>query len=647
MERKLAAVFSADVKGYSRLMGDDEEATIRTLTAYRGLMSTLIQHYRGRVVDSPGDNLLAEFASAVEAVQGAVEIQRELKAKNAALPDARKMEFRIGINVGDVIVEGERLYGDGVNIAARLEGIAEAGGICIAGTVYDQVKTKLPFHYEYLGEQAVKNITEPVRVWRLVLKVPSPLAGEGQSEEVVGEAERQKAKVKAQTERRVGSALQHWAVVGMGGLLLLVGTFVAVRYHSVPKLSPQSSSLMPQGAQALPLPDKPSIAVLPFVNMSADPEQEYFSDGMTEDIITDLSKLSSLFVIARNSTFTYKGKAVDVKNVGRELGVQYVLEGSVQRASDQLRINAQLVDATTGAHVWAERYDRLLQAQTIFAVQDDITRQIVLALGVEMWKAEVERVGRAPTDNLNAYDAVLRAISYLLRPTKETNTQARQLAERAIALDPQYATGYVTMGWVYFHQWIWQWSPGPSALERASEMAQRALALDNSHPYAHMTLGGVYLFQRKHEQALAEMERAIALEPNFADAHMWLALTLNYMGRPEEAIGWAEKAIRLNPYYPGWYLNFLGMAYFLTGRYEEALTVEKKALTLTPNLDTHAGLAGVYITLGREEEARAEAAEILRMSPNFLVDAWGQMLPFKNPADSERYLAPLRKAGLK
>lgn len=384
---------------------------------------------------------------------------------------------------------------------------------------------------------------------------------------------------------------------------------------------------------------------MPFTNMSGDPDQEYFSDGMTEDIITDLSKLSGLFVIARNSTFVYKGKAVDLKEVSRELGVRYVLEGSVQKANDRLRINAQLVDATTGAHVWAERYDRPLQA--VFAMQDDITQQIVLALRVEMQEAELERVKRIPADNLTAYDSFLRAGAYLSRPTKETNAQAQQMAERAIALDPQYAGGYQAMSWVYFHQWLWQWSQDPAVLEQAAEMAQRAIALDSSVPYAHLTLGCAYLFHRQHEQAIAEMERAITLDPNFADAHIWTTLILNYGGRPEEAIGWAKKAMRLNPHYPGWYLNFLGMAYSLTGRYEEALTVMKKALTLTPNLDIHLGLAALYSTLGRKEEAQAEAAEVLRMSLNFSVDAWGKILPFKNPADLERLLAALRKAGLK
>jgi adenylate cyclase len=316
----------------------------------------------------------------------------------------------------------------------------------------------------------------------------------------------------------------------------------------------------------------------------------------------------------------------------------------VQKASDRLRINAQLADAATGAHIWAERYDRPLEA--IFALQDEITQRIISALRGEMWRAEVERVKHIPTHNLNAYDSFLRAMAYLSRPTKETNAQAQLMAERAIALDPHYARGYVAMSWVYFHQWLWQWSPDASALERSLEMAQKAADLDNSRPEVHHALGRVYLFQKQHEQAVAELERAIALDPNFADAHMWLTLTLNYMGKPEEAISWAEKAMRLNPRYPGWYLNFLAMAYVLLGREEEAIPMLKKALTLTPNLDTHLMLAAVYAKLGREEEARTEAETILRLSPSFSVDAWGK-LPYKDPKVLERALANLRRAGLK
>src|SRR2546422_8227219 len=341
MERKLTAILSADVKGYSRLMGDDEEATIRTLTVYRAVLATLIQQHRGRVVDSPGDNLLAEFASAVDAVRGAVEIQRDLQVKNAELPPERRMEFRIGINVGDVVVEGERLYGDGVNIAARLEALAEGGGICLSGTVYDQVENKLALGYESLGEQTVKNIANPVRVYRVI--EPEAIAA---------------AQVRSKDT-----------------------------------------------ALVLPLPDKPSLIVLPFVNLSNDAEQEYFSDGLTEDITTDLSQLSSLFVISRNSAFTYKGKAAKVRDISREMGVRYVLEGSVRKAGDRVRISAQLVDATTDHHLWAERYDRPLT--DIFAVQDEIVQQLVTTLRVEVQEAELERVRRIPTTNLSAYDSLL------------------------------------------------------------------------------------------------------------------------------------------------------------------------------------------------------------------------------------------------
>jgi len=374
MERKLTAILSADVKGYSRLMGEDEEATIRTLTAYREEMAAIIQQHRGRVVDSPGDNLLAEFASAVDAVQGAVAIQKELKTRNAELPANRQMEYRIGINVGDIVVEGERIYGDGVNIAARLESLAEGGGINISGTVYDQIANKLALGYTYEGEQQVKNIAKPVRVYKVELEPGRATPGV-----TVGAAPR------GRPDTKVSRAHPTWTAVVAVIAVLLVGAGIVVFKN----LSLRSSPGQPQGvapttpqvevpseeAPALPLPDKPSIAVLPFVNMSGDPEQEYFSDGITDDLITDLSKISGLFVIARNSVFTYKGKAVKVEEVGRELGVRYVLEGSTRRAAGRVRINAQLVDATTGGHLWAERYDRELKE--VFALQDEITQKIV------------------------------------------------------------------------------------------------------------------------------------------------------------------------------------------------------------------------------------------------------------------------------
>ena len=587
MERKLAAIFSADVKGYSRLMGEDEEATIRTLTTYREVMTTLITQHRGRVVDSPGDNLLAEFASAVDAVRGAVEIQREFKVKNAELPPERRMEFRIGINVGDVVVEGERLYGDGVNIAARLEALAEGGGICIAGTVYDQVENKLSLGYEYVGEQMVKNIAKPVRVYRVRLEAEAPATEPG--------------------KEKVNSPL------------------------------PTST---------LPLPDKPSLIVLPFTNMSNDPEQEYFSDGITEDITADLSRISSLFVIARTSAFSYKGKAVKVQEVGREMSVGYVLEGSVRRAGPQVRITAQLIDALTGFHLWTERYERPLQ--DLFAVQDEVVQKIVTTLKLQLTLWERGYLVRKTTDNLEAYDAYLRGTELFYRTTKEANAQARQMFEKAIELDPTYAAGYAGLAMSDWRTWLSQWSPAPQILERTFELAQKAVALDEALPRAHLTFGHIYLMRKQYEQAIAELERAITLDPNFADGYADLAVMLGAAGRPEEALGLVKKAMRLNPHYPLQYSFSLGWIYVLLGQYEEALAPLKQTLSRNPNfLSAHRALASCYSELGREAEARAEAEAVLRLSPNFSLEEFKQSFPLKSAAALERYVAALRKAGLK
>ena len=609
MERKLTAILSADVKGYSRLMGVDEEATVCTLTAYREVMATLIRQHRGRVVDSPGDNLLAEFASAVDAVQCAVEIQQDLKVRNAELPDSRKMEFRIGINVGDVIVEGERLYGDGVNIAARLEGLAEPGGICISGTVHDQVENKLTLSYEYIGEQEVKNIAKPVRVWRIQVQ----------------ESSSQQAKVEKPQPRRVRPA-HRWMIAG---LLLVAVTIVVVRSLPFSLLSTRHSVFVTKEVQ-LPLPDKPSIAVLPFVNMSADPTQDYFSDGMTDTLITDLSKLSGLFVIARNSTFVYKGKAVKPQQVSQELGVRYVLEGSVQKAEARVRIIAQLVDATTGHHLWAEHYDRDLEVKDIFALQDEITQRIVGALAVKLTAGEQGRIGRVPTDNLEAYNYYLRGIESHHRLTKEAHAQARQLFERAIALDPQFALAYTMLGLTLRQEWDWGWSLDPQALERAFELAQKAIALDDSLAWAHSLLGMAYVRKEQPEQAIAEGERAIALDPNCAECYESLADILVLAGRPEEAVGLAEKAIRLDPQFAAYYSGQLGEAYRALGRYEEAIAAQKRVLTRNPDvLPAHVELAIIYNELGREEEARAEEAEVQRLSPHFPVEALRQRASLK------------------
>ncbi len=650
MTRKLAAIFSTDVAGYSRLMGDDEEATIRTLTAYREVISFLIQHYRGRVVDAPGDNLLAEFASIVDAVRCAVEIQQELKTKNTELPAHRQMHFRIGINLGDVIVEGERLYGDGVNIAARLESLATPGGICISGTVYDHVENKLPFTYDYQGEQEVKNIAKPVRIYRIVFEIPSPLGGEGQGEGTDKEAASRKSsrhQVASLERRRAGNTRRTWTMAAGAGLLFIAGTLAVVRYLSSPIPNPQSPTPSTQATPAaLPLPDKPSLIVLPFVNMSKDPDQEYFSDGLTEVLTGDLSKISSLFVIARNSAFTYKGKAVKVQDVGREMGVRYVLEGSVQKADQRVRITVQLIEAATGYHLWSEQYDRPLA--DIFALQDEVVQKIKTTLKLQLTLEEIGVIARKHTDNLEAYDYFLRGTEDYWRFTKEAMAQARQMYEKAIELDPQYAAAYARLGATHTLDWMWQWSQDPQSLERVFALTQKAITLDDSLSLAHGVLGLLYIHKKQYERAIAEGKRAIDLAPNDAEGYMNLGIILNIAGRPEENIRLIEEAMRLNPRYPAAYLVNLGWSYTLMRQDEKAIPLLKSALTRNSNLlAAHFFLAVVYSESSHEEEARAEAAEILRISPNFTLDGYRQRLHYKDPAVLERFVTALRKAGLK
>ncbi len=621
-KRKLTAILSADVKGYSRLMGEDEEATVRTLTAYREAMANLIDQHRGRVVDSPGDNLLAEFASVVDAVQCAVEIQQVLKARNAVLPENRKMEFRIGINLGDVIEEGERIYGDGVNIAARVEGLAEGGGICISGSAYEQIENKLPLRYEFLGEHSVKNIARPVRVYRAGIEPDAAVSKVG--------------KEKTGSPRRwQRAALAIAAVLASGA-----GAAVFWNYYFRPL-----PEIVSDKTPALEMPDKPSIAVLPFVNMSGDPEQEYFSDGITEDIITDLSKVSGLFVIARNSVFTYKGKTMNVVEVGRELAVRYVLEGSVRKAGGRVRITAQLVETGNGGHLWAERYDRDLK--DIFALQDEVTQKIVAALALKLTKDEQERLVHKYTDNMEAYDSFLKGLEYFNLHTKEGNLQARKMFEIAVERDPEFALAYAHQGRTHLLEWSMGWSQDPRSIERAFELAKRAIILDDSLPTGHGLLGDSYLWRKQHEQAIAELKKAVALDPNYADGLVGLGDVLSWSGRPEESIGLVKEAMRLNPIYPIWYLWALGHAYFLTGQHEESIKTFKRALSRNPYyLPAHAYLAAIYSEQGRDEEARAEAAEVHRLSPKTSLEAWKERLPYKDQAVLDNLFDGLRKAGM-
>ena len=578
-KRKLSAILSADVKGYSRLMEEDELGTISTLQAYREMITEVIRNYNGRVVDSPGDNLLAEFPSVVDAVECALEIQMELKAKNEELPENRRMEFRIGINLGDVIQEGERIYGDGVNIAARIEGLADAGGICISRNSYEQIKGKLKIGYEYLGEHTLKNIGEPVGVYRV------------------------------QTEAEDG----------------------------VEKLSSE-----------IKLPDKPSIAVLPLVSMSEDPNLEYFSDGISDQVIAGLSRSPDLFVISRSSMFTYKGKPVKVQQVSKELGVRYVLEGSVQRSGDQVRISAQLIDANTGGHLWSERYDRDLK--DIFALQDEITLSIMSALQVKL-TGQVDYTAKG-TRNLEAYIKFLKAREHLYGGTPEDYFFARQVSEEAIALDPEYPSPYVVLAWTYMMDAMLGTSKSPrKSMGEAFNLAQKVLAMDESSAGAHALLGNVHLFRRDHEKAIAELEEAVALNPNYTEGLMFLADTLQFTGRPLEAIPLFKKAMDLNPLdqkFQSWCLHGLARAYLDMGQHEESISILKKALLIRPNVWAfHMDLAANYSLLGREEEARAAAAELLRIQPKFSLKHFEKRDLHRNQADRERKITALRKAGLK
>ncbi len=629
-KRKLTAILSADVKGYSRLMGEDEDETVRALTTRRELVTTLVQKHHGRVVDSPGDNVLAEFASVVDAVRCGVEVQEEVRARNAELPENRKMEFRIGINLGDVIVEGERIYGDGVNVAARLESLAEGGGVCISGTVHDQIETKLTLGYQFLGEHTVKNITKPIRVYRVLME-PGVVARMPRGEE---------------------PEWRRWQKTALAAVfVLLVGALaVAIWRLYLRPTPPPPEKVAVEERMAFPLPDKPSIAVLPFVNMSGDPEQDFLADGISENTIMALSKIPEMFVIARSSTFTYKGKPVKVQQVSEELGVRYVLEGSVQKSANRLRVTAQLIDATTGHHLWSERYDR--DMKDLFTLLDEITKEIVVALQIELTHGQQAAMLHG-TDNLEAWGHVVKGYSLYQRYTRAENTTARRLFQRALELDPNFAAAKTMLAWTYLIDATYGFSGSRIlAFKRAVTLAQEAAAMDDTQPEVHSLLGGIHLLQREYEDAIAEGERSIALNPNNAMSYVLLSQSMRFAGRFDEAVALAERAIRLSPYYPASYLTALAHAYHDAGRYEEALASYQQLLSRCEkgecsSLWAHIGLAGVYMELGREEEARQHAEEVLRLHPNFSLKTVRQGFAYKDPAHVNRLVETLSKAGLK
>jgi adenylate cyclase len=569
-ERRLAAILSADVAGYSRLMGRDEVATVRTIEAYRAEIVALVAQHRGRVVDAPGDNLLAEFPSATDAMQSALAIQRAIRARNAPLEPEQRMEFRVGIHLGEVIVEGERIYGEGINIAARLEGLARPGELTISDAVYTQVAGKLALEAEDLGHQSLKNIARPVHAYRV----------------------------------RPGD-------------------------------SPSVATPPPE------LPDVPSIAVLPFVNMSGDPEQEYFADGITEDLITDISKISGLFVIARNSVFTYKGRAVRVDEVGRDLGVRYVLEGSVRKAGSRVRITAQLVEARTGHHLWADRYDRELE--DVFAVQDEVTQSIVRALEVELTDNERTRVARPPTVSLEAYDEYLRGKSYAARV--QATESAREHFLRALDLDPDFADACAELAGTYLTDWISR-SADDGALERASECACRAIELDPEKPVPRSVLGSIRAFAGDHDAGVDEAERAVSLDPNSAECWSRLGTVYSLAGRSEDALSAHRRAQRLDPS-GGRHHHFgIAVAYRQLGEDDQALAAFHRELNEHPDYyPALMNLAAIYGNRGELEKARTALARLKEVRGDF---SWSSIprLRFRDTATLRYIEEGLRKAGL-
>jgi TolB-like protein/class 3 adenylate cyclase len=580
VERRLAAILAADVAGYSLLMGTDEAGTANALRDHRAAVDPIVTSHGGRIVKTTGDGVLLEFPSIVAAVECAIAVQKLLAERNADVPEGRQMLFRIGINLGDVLIEGDDILGDGVNVAARLEGISEAGGICISDSAYQQVRGKISAEFMDIGEQHLKNIARPVRAYKV--SVDASIGGE----------------------------------------------------EAKPALTP---------------PDKPSIAVLPFQNMSGDPEQEYFADGMVEDIITALSRTRRLFVIARNSTFTYKGRAVDVKQVGRELGVRYVLEGSVRKAANRVRITGQLIDTSTAAHLWADRFDG--RPEDIFDLQDQVTASVVGAIAPKLEQAEIERARRKPTESLDAYDYYLRGMASFYRGTKDAISEALQLFHKAIALDPEFASAYGMAAWCYAQRknngWMTDRVQETAAIGR---LARQAARLGKEDPTALYT-GGFALAQVEGnlDAGAALIDRARALDPNLAAAWHLSAWTRINLREPEAAIEHLTQAMRLNPLDPLLFgmQNGMAAAHFLAGRYDEASSWAEKALREHPNYLPAIRMSAASLAFaGRLTEAQKTMARMRQVDPALRVADLKDLVPFRRPEDFARYVEGLRRAGL-
>ncbi len=580
-QRRLAAVLAADMVGFSRLMEVDETGTLARLKTHRiELIDPAIAKNRGRIIKTTGDGMLVEFHSIVDPVLCAAEIQRLMARRNADVAPARWMQFRIGINLGDVIVENEDIFGDGVNVAARLEMLAEPGGICVSAAVRDQLGQRLEdIEFEDLGDQSVKNIARPIRVFR-------------------------------------------------------------VRLESEPKPVPEEAK---DATVATSASKKPSIAVLPLANMSGDPEQEFFADGLTEDIITELSRFHDLLVISRNSTFVYKGKAVKVQDVAREFAVDYVLEGSVRKAGGRIRVTVQLIDAETDRHIWAERYDRELE--DVFAIQDEMTRAIVATLPGRVEAATHDRAKRKPTDNMAAYECVLAAKILHHRSTREDNAEAQRLLNRALALDPNYAHAHAWKACVLGQTWVHGWCADRTAtFEQVAVALEVTLALDDNDSDVHRILAALNLNRDDHDKAAYHQQRALALNPNYDLVVVQQGELLTWLGRPEEGIDWIKKAMRLNPYHPERFWSHFGRACYCAEKYAEA--AEAFSRITRPDHTHHAFLAATFAQMGNAIAAAAHAAEVLKREPTFSVAHYLGTQHYKLEIDRQRHEAGLLKAGL-
>jgi adenylate cyclase len=624
VERRLTAILVADVVGYSRLMGEDEAGTLARLKAHRKeLVEPEIAARRGRIVKLMGDGILVEFASVVDALECAVAVQRGMAERTKDEPEGQRFAFRIGVNLGDVMIDEQDIYGNGVNVAARLEALAEPGGICISGRVLDQVEKNVDAGFTYLGPQSVKNIEKPVNAYKVLLDPQD--AGK-----IVGAP-------KPHLPQR-----WRWAAVGaVLALVIAAGGATFWLRSSEPEVEPASVSNM-----AFPLPEKPSIAVLPFDNLSGDPEQEYFADGLTEEIITTLSKTPNLFVIARNSTFTYKGKAVPVKQVAEELGVRYVLEGSVQRSGDRIRINAQLIDALEGHHIWAERYDR--EFDDIFALQDDVTQKIMIALQVELTEGEELRLLHARAVKPKAFEYMQKSRLHYNRFTKEDNAIARELAAKAAEISPDYPDAWAWMAWMHLADFRLGWSADrEESFKKAVELAAKAYGLDPTLAVTNGVLASLNVMRGRYVEAISNARTAVELSPSNAQRVAGLGWVLCYAGYPEEAIPHLQRAMRLSPYYPAWFVATLGLAYMMTGDYANAVTANEELIKRKSLLQFgYARLAAVHAVLGNKEKAKDYAAELLKIKPDFTITGRSKVLVYQNQEDRDWELNALRRAGL-